>query len=688
METFKKDSNDLNSNNNNDNFNTPQTDNILMDNNGEILEIETETMDYISNYIDNVFTLKNFSYFKTEKHILEYYYEKEKECLEHIDDNFREKKDLYLFFRNYTTNIIKEKYDNNIDISEIKTKIFFGIEKIIDMFKKNNNLNINKLDEIYLNIFKTKKIPKFIEKKIIEEIQSIQLINQLNTGNNIQLNTDNNNKFNTDHTELIKTNIDIIKEKKIENIEDTFIDYYIGFSNKEIGPFECGDKAVLFNILLYSNLQDIYKNEKIKNIFIDNYFAISECFKYYDKEFENIINNNKSQNFIHDKLIECFVKYKINDSHCYIISSYFYLIMNIMKDPNELNNKNNKSNDTTNINNPLFTRILKNLLYHFNIYCKNNIYNLEKYKKLVNYFNNFIIANGKGEKINKKYNLKDFENKIKCSSLFNISEEFNKLIKNIIKTESNKYKENNIELIPLTKKRHTNTITILISGFLSEKEDITSWKNFINYDRYSTNYYLFRWPSSDISTLIGGVIISEASNLLDVANKMILHSSDLFLNCKKNAKYCGKILSLFLSCNEEFNNCQINLVGFSLGCQVVKYCLKELEKIGHRDMINNVLFMGGATVMHEFKKNTWKKIFKKNVCGRIINCYSKHDAVLSYLFRICVGKNPIGLSKINLKDEKREYDIVEDYDFSYLELGHLDYRDKFDIILKKIKYLN
>ena len=162
-----------------------------------------------------------------------------------------------------------------------------------------------------------------------------------------------------------------------------------------------------------------------------------------------------------------------------------------------------------------------------------------------------------------------------------------------------------------------------------------------------------------------------------------------FLKYKKNAKYCGKILSLFLACNEEFNNCQINLAGFSLGCQVLKYCIKELEKIkGHRNMINNVLFFGGATVMQQFKKNTWRKIFKNNVCGRIINCYSKHDAILSYLFRICVGKNPIGLHKINLADEKREYDIIEDYDFSYLKLGHLDYRNKFDIILKTIKYSN
>ena len=175
MEEFKEDSNE--------NYITPESDNILINNDGEILEIESQTMDYIFNYIDNIFCLKNFSYFKTEKHILEYYYDKEKECLEHIDDNFKEKKNLYLFFKKYTTNIIEEKYENNQDISEFKTKIFLGIEKIIEKYEKNENLNKNKLDEIYLQIFKTKKIPKFIEKKIDEEIQSVQLIKQLNEDN-------------------------------------------------------------------------------------------------------------------------------------------------------------------------------------------------------------------------------------------------------------------------------------------------------------------------------------------------------------------------------------------------------------------------------------------------------------------------------------------------------------------------
>ena len=45
-------------------------------------------------------------------------------------------------------------------------------------------------------------------------------------------------------------------------------------------------------------------------------------------------------------------------------------------------------------------------------------------------------------------------------------------------------------------------------------------------------------------------------------------------------------------------------------------------------MINNALFLAGATVMREEKKNIWRNKFKNIVGGRVINCYSKDDWVL------------------------------------------------------------
>ena len=661
-------------NNNNEDNNIPlHNDRILLNNNGKLIEVDADSLDFLSNYIDKLFSLNNFSFFEKEKHILEYFYQKEKECLDYIDANFSTKDELLSFFREYSINIIKEKYENNQEITKIKSSIKLWEDKIIENFRKRDDLNINQLDEIFFKIFKTKKIPNFIRTKIKEELESIQLIKRLNKNNN-QIQT-KINYFN-DNISLNTTNIEV-----------NLISIYNKLLSGEIESFEFGNKKVLFNILLYSNLKDIYKNEKIKNILIDNYLNISEFFKYYDTEFENIIQTKKNGPFIENKLIKIFNEYEINDTHIYNLASFFYLIMNVMKDSYNSNMIYNSDQDSNNQNNPLFNKILRNILYNFFIYCPNEKFTYEVYLNLTNYFNNYIITSKKGVKKNKKYNLMDMGNKIAMSKLKDGDKDFvyfkNKIIKEgdlleFINEFKNffTFKENNdssIKLIPLIENRHSNTITILISGFLSEKDDIDSWSNFFNYDKSNSNYYLFRWPSSNIINLV----------------TKLLNTKKLFLKCKKNAKYAGKILGLFLACNEEFDNCQINLVGFSLGCQVVKYCLKQLDKIkGHRDMINIVLFLGGAAIMRENKKDIWRNIFQKNVGGRVINCYSKEDNVLKYLFGQFIQRNPIGSKKINLKDKNGEYYIIDDYDFSYLNLGHLDYRNKFGEILKEINLIN
>ena len=105
-------------------------------------------------------------------------------------------------------------------------------------------------------------------------------------------------------------------------------------------------------------------------------------------------------------------------------------------------------------------------------------------------------------------------------------------------------------------------------------------------------------------------------------------------------------------------------------------------------MINNVLLMGGATVIEESEYPLWRNIINNNIAGRLINCYSDSDDILAYLFRICMGKTPIGLKKIDIKEEKGEYELVDNFNFSDINLGHLEYRKKFGIILKRINFFN
>ena len=641
---------------------------IIVYHEGKRLEVEAETMDQILHYINNIkFELKDFSKFTTPKQILEYYYSKEKESVGYMNINFQTEKDFQGFFMNFTKQIVLEKYETNQQISHLKDKINSELQKIAEEFKYNEKLELNDLNSKYYEYFKTNKIPTFIDNKLKEEIQSIQLIKKLNK-----------NSF--------------IYQSKENSENEALIDYFCKFLNGELQPFQRGDKDVLFNIFLYSNLKDIYKNNKIKEIILSNYYEISKCFL---NNWENIdffqdeINNKKEIGYIDDKLSETYKKYQLNDSHIYNLASYFYLVLIAIKDNNSRNSIIFKNNNVS-IDNPFLNKILKNILNGFFVYCPNKNYEFETYINFINYFNNYIIVNGTCEKENKTYDFSTIVSIIRKSKLDLINKHLDlykeKMITEDKKTLTKKlmsifnydeFKNSMINLIPLTKNRHSNTITILISGFLSQKDDINTWKLFFNYDRNNSNYYLFRWPSSDISTLIFKSLI------------FIFNAANLFIQCKNKAKFAGKILALILASNEEFNNCQINLVGFSLGGQVTKYCLKELEAIkGHRVMINNVCFLAGATVIHQEKKKFWRNVFRNNVGGRVINCFSRYDWVLENLFKFCVNKNPIGLNKLNIKDENDEFYIVEDYDLSDLKLGHTEYRDNFDKILKRINFLN
>ena len=80
-------------------------------------------------------------------------------------------------------------------------------------------------------------------------------------------------------------------------------------------------------------------------------------------------------------------------------------------------------------------------------------------------------------------------------------------------------------------------------------------------------------------------------------------------------------------CKEIFNDFKINLVAFSLGNHVLKHCIKELERFGKVNLINNIIFMAGATNIEcNFK---WEHRLS-TVNGIIANFYSDYDLALWY----------------------------------------------------------
>ena len=661
-----EDKNEINEFNNNKNETTPQYDSNIFEFKGELISIDTEIINLILNDINKNFILEDFSLFEEENEVLEFFYYKEKESLESIEVNFKDNETQKLFLKNFISDIIEDKYQYNKSLENFRNKIDIKINEFIEDIKNYKDIDNYNLSKSYIKKFQTDKMPKFLEKNIIEVFEIIKLVNEFNPKSE-----------------------DIYLEKKKEYSKkdinyDSFIFYYFQFLNKENIPFDVGDKNVLFDILLYSNLKDIHKNPRIKKIFINNYLDISECLNYHGgiPEFEKAINNKNELEIIDYKLKNIFDKYKIDDNHLYIIASFFYLVINKMKDTKTYKSDDEKTNiRKNNLNQPFLVKILKNILINFVRYCPCKEYNLETYINLFNYFNKYIIQNETSGKINKYYGSEDVEMKIKNADNYKYISEYDDLIKEIKTAEFFssllKILKNFFKLIPLTKNRNSHTITILISGFLSQLDDFDSWKLFYVFDKENSNYYLFKWPSSNVFTFA----------IRTLAN--VVYSGTSFLCCYKKAECAGKILALFLLSNEEFYDCQINLVGFSLGCHVLINCLKELNEFRtNKFMINNVLLMGGATVIEDSEKSLWRNIFRENVAGRIINCYSSFDDVLSYLFKICIMKTPIGIKKLNIKDENGEYPIVEDYDFSDIKLGHLEYRKKFETILKRIDFFN
>lgn len=212
-------------------------------------------------------------------------------------------------------------------------------------------------------------------------------------------------------------------------------------------------------------------------------------------------------------------------------------------------------------------------------------------------------------------------------------------------------------------------------------------------------YYFLDWVSNHIPN-IGFYLLEllprddmlyERRDFVDrIENNDILHLKEKSLVCKsiKNSKYFGKLLAYFIASKCYFNFQSISLIGYSLGANVIKYCLKELHKMSCinpelNDIIQNVVFLGGATTFLEKPQTKWSDIFEI-VGDRVINVYSTKDYVLHHTYEKFVGFKPIGSRKLYLKNLEGK-EIVHNYDFSSIDLGHFDYSTYLDKILEKIK---
>ena len=252
-----------------------------------------------------------------------------------------------------------------------------------------------------------------------------------------------------------------------------------------------------------------------------------------------------------------------------------------------------------------------------------------------------------------------------------------------------------ITLSPSNKKVKSSSVVILISGFLSEEENHDSeWENLTFSLDNSNSLYFYNWPGESIKKALGTSLLRVANvipNLqsgLSALNTLVSNPVEIFRNASRKAGLSGKLLGTLLASKQFFPFQSITLIGFSLGVHVIKNCIKQMYKINKytdvdcRDVIENVILIAGATSMYK-KEEKYKDIFNTIVSRNIIQCYSNADEVLNVLYRTAMNKEPVGISELKLAG----LDKIKNCDFSSMEIGHLDYRKKMDLVMNKISIL-
>ena len=602
-------------------------------------------------------------------------------------------------------NYINEKYKNNtfkrhsnLRIADYFFRILFEensstyeMAKLINQFISEINEtyfekeNWNDLSDItYMNkikdVFGTIELPKFllrkgfrIRRQIQKYIESISTNSNLKNDNDYDNDSDDGKNSSNESTIFTKS---IIKNLKIEdNItirkanEINITDIVKEMENNQLLPFE-SNLDIVYAKVFFIFLKEIENDDKINEIIIKNENIITNCFQI------DICTTTKELNVDSNKIRFEFSKLlsEKNESECYfILASYLFVINKMFSEYNSiyidlllfLQNyisyenqifKNIIENVMNNIliNENDLKSIIKNSVlfekYHYKTpdfyetkYHTTKYYDLKDIKDIFNNINDCKLKDRFFEIIKKEEAYERGSNFFRLNIINKLKEWFS-----IKDAEDKDTIEKHLKLIPYKKNKYTKkTILILISGYFSSNSDhFEEWEQLINiYKKRFPNpiIYFYNWPSSDISL-----------------QKLIFYRRD-FRKTRERAKYCGKLLAQIILLEKIFNGFKINLAAFSLGNHVLKNCLKELENFGKLDIVNNVIFMAGATnITNSYK---WENRLK-SISGNIINCYSDVDLAL-ILCQSITRKGTIGTKKLKIRNIKIKNYLISSFHLLY-----------------------
>ena len=605
---------------------------------------------------------------------MNFFYLKEKECIQYINDNF-DKKD---FLKAIAINDIQNIFYKNPQIHNVSKKV---IQKLKEISSQNNQSLEEFSAKISIN-FPGIEIPNFLMQYYMKNLECLLFLDQRNKETETIISQVKNRYVLDDSKKLILF---------LDNIRQNNNLIFEGINCKcELLEFFIAINYDVFTRRYYNG--EFFELLQINENIIKKFFSQNYDYKKVYKDFKSMNEDNRI------KKIQVFfevVKIDINnkkDILFTLIASFYYLLFYLFK-------SSKFSNDESNLGNPFINLILKNFVIFLDqknnneILVEKNFYELLKdlYISDISYLikiKNFYPSQ------NKEYSFYEIDNILQNNDRV---KEFYLTLKNKF-TESgyfSKYTigpgrnfttfEQFIEIFPFEGNVFSNNIVIIIDGFLNENSNpMVKWKDFIDYFKKEAMFYYYRWPSD---------------SWYNVLNKWIPIFCSLggqFRSANVRAKIAGKILAYIIYSNTIFKNFQINLVAFSLGNHVIKHCIKELYKLNYNMKnidktiilskpennypiyIKNVIFCAAATYFKNI--NSWIRYKQEIIVDKFKNCYSDEDWILGLPYLLSMFTFPIGKYKLNINYKGKN--LVENYDFSKYNFGHLSYN--MSILAKKI----
>ena len=497
------------------------------------------------------------------------------------------------------------------------------------------------------------------------------------------------------------------KEESTHDFFELFIlSNNINLKNREMKYLDYLIKDFKFFVHIF-NLDEFFENKN----FNENY-NLNKLIEKYEIEFINI--SEEEVEFKKEKILKKIMP-NISRNKNFLIN----IILSYTLVFNYLVKKNTKTKDielymTNNYTSSACMKVLlDNTLRNFEIYL--NSEEIRDFSQSVLIKDLFETQN---YSINKSYDINEIKetliNNPKNEKLKKISnelfkglytEKYNKLLELLLSLNQS-YKDKNIRninLTPLNPKITSTHCYIFISGFLSEISDhYEEWKNMTLNMTSNNSCYFYNWPGDSLSNVASETLLNLGLTILSNYSKNNQNNNNnpnteginkckmfdpgkSFVDSSNKAALSGKILAFILASKLFFKFQTITIIGFSLGTHVAKHCLKQMYEFQFKhniqcdNIIKDVVLIAGATCM-KGNEEKFKNIFNNMINGKLINCFSKEDQVLNYLYTSCMDKKPIGNSELELNGYKNLVNI----DFTPFHLGHTDYRSKMDLVMSKV----